>query len=687
MKEYSVERIRNVVLLSHGGTGKTSLAEAMLYNTGAIKRLGKVDEGTTVSDYDPEEIRRHISVNTSLIPCEWRDHKINILDAPGYADFVGEMKGATRVADGCVIVVDATSGVEVGTELVWKYADERDLPRLVFINKMDRDNANFGRTLNQLREAFEGNFVPLQLPVGAGEGFEGLIDLVTMKTCVGEKNEEREIPPELLEETRSFQQGLVEAAAEAEDELIVKYLEGEKLTAEEIRRGLAAGTRARSVILVLCGSATQVVGSQALLDCIVEYLPSPAEKGVRARSPLSGLEESLEVSPTSPLATLVFKTFADPYVGKLTYFRVYSGVMESDSRVLNAFRNEEERIGQLFHLRGKEQEAVKSISTGDIGAVAKLQATSTGDTLCDKDYPLLLAEIGFPQPVYSAAIKPKTKADLDKMGTALARLVEEDPTLRVSREQDTGETILSGMGESHVEIAARRLERKFGVEIETDVPKVPYKETIRSTANAEGKHKKQTGGRGQYGVVQLRLEPLPRGQGFEFVDKIRGGAIPHNFIPAVEKGLKEAIRTGVLGGYPATDFRAVLYDGKYHPVDSSEIAFKTAASLGFKRAMEQANPVLLEPIMQLAITVPEEFMGDVLGDLNSKRARVLGMDQSGGLSVITAQAPLAEIQRYATDLRSITQGRAYFTMEFDHYEEVPDHIAPEIIARAREEEK
>ena len=684
MKEYSVDRIRNVVLLSHGGAGKTSLAEAMLYNTGTIKRLGKVDEGTTVSDYDPEEIRRHISVNTSLIPCEWRDHKVNLLDTPGYADFVGEMKGATRVADGCIIVVDATSGVEVGTELVWKYADERDLPRLVFINKMDRDNADFGRTLNQLREAFEGNFVPLQLPVGEGEGFEGLTDLVTMKAYVGE---EKEIPPELLEKARSFQQALVEAAAEAEDELIVKYLEGEELTTEEIRRGLAAGTKARSVILVLGGSATQVMGSQALLDAIVEYLPSPTEREVRARSPLSGLEDTLEVSPPSPLAALVFKTFADPYVGKLTYFRVYTGVMESDSRVLNVSRNEEERIGQLFHLRGKEQEAVKSISTGDIGAVAKLQVTSTGDTLCDKDQPLLLPEIGFPRPVYSAAIKPKTKADLDKMGTALARLVEEDPTLRVSREQDTRETILSGMGESHVEIAARRLERKFGVEIETDVPKVPYKETIRSTASAEGKHKKQTGGRGQYGVVQLRLEPLPRGQGFEFVDKIRGGAIPHNFIPAVEKGLKEAIQKGVLAGYPAIDFRAVLYDGKYHPVDSSEIAFKTAASLGFKKAMEEANPVLLEPIMKLAITVPEESMGDVLGDLNSKRARVLGMDQSGGLSVITAQAPLAEIQRYATDLRSMTQGRGYFTMEFDHYEEVPDHTAQEVIARAREEEK
>ncbi len=687
MKEYPVDRLRNVVFLSHGGAGKTSLAEALLFTAREIKRLGKVDEGTTTSDYDPEEIRRHISVNTSLLPCVWSEHKINILDTPGYVDFVGEMKSATKVADGAVILVDAVSGVEVGTELVWRYADEGELPRLLFINKMDRDNASFERTLGRLQEAFRVNLVPLQLPVGEAAEFKGVIDLIRMKAYLGEKNEEKGVPEGLQGAAQSFRQGLVEAAAEAEDELIVKYLEGEELTPDEIRRGLVAGVKKGSLIPILCGSATQVVGTQPLLEAMIEYLPTPLEREVKATSPISGQEEKVEVSPASPLTALVFKTFADPYVGKLTYFRVYTGVMESDSRVLNSHTNQEERIGQLFYLRGKEQEAVKAIPTGDMGAVAKLQATSTGDTLCHKGHPLILPGIEFAQPVYSAAIKPKTKADLDKMGSALARLVEEDPTLQVTREQDTGETILSGMGESHVDIAARRLEQKFGVEIETDVPKVPYKETIRSTASAEGKYKKQTGGRGQYGIVQLRLEPLARGEGFEFVDDIFGGAIPRNFIPAVEKGLKEAIKTGVLAGYPATDFRAVLYDGKYHPVDSSEIAFKIAASLGFKKAMEQANPVLLEPIMNLNITVPEEFMGDVLGDSNTKRARIMGMEQSGGVSVITVQAPLAEIQRYATDLRSITQGRGYFTMEFSHYEEVPQHLAKEVIAKAEKEEK
>ncbi len=685
MKEYSVERLRNVVFLSHVGAGKSSLAEALLFASGAIKRLGKVDEGTTVSDYDPEETRRHISVNTSLLPCEWREHKINILDTPGYADFMGEVKGAVRVADGAVVVIDATSGVEVGTELVWKYADEQRLPRLIFINKMDRENADFKRTLQHLREHFGGNLVALQMPLGEKEAFKGVVDLISLKAYV--EGKEQEIPPELLEEARSQRQGVMEGAAEAEDELIVKYLEGEELTSEEILRGLVAGAKAGTVIPVLCGSALQLIGVQPLLEAMVDYLPSPLEREVRVTNPVSGTEEALDIIPDAPLAAVVFKTFADPYVGKLTYFRVYSGKMESDSRVLNATRGEEERIGQLFHLRGKEQEPVKVISTGDLGAVAKLQVTSTGDSLCDRDHPLILEGVDFPHPVYGAAISPKTKADLDRMGNALARLVEEDPTLRVTREQDTGQTILSGMGESHVTIAARRLQEKFGVEITIDTPKVPYKETIRGTASAEGKHKKQTGGRGQFGIVYLRLEPMPRGQGFEFVDEIFGGAIPRNYIPAVEKGLKEAIRTGILAGYPATDMRAVLYDGKYHPVDSSEMAFKIAASLGFKKAMAEASPLLLEPIMKMSITVPEAYTGEVLGDLNSKRARVTGMGQSGGMSIITAQAPLAEVQRYATDLRSITQGRGTFTMEFSHYEEVPPHLTQEIIDKAKVVEK
>jgi len=686
MKEYRTEQLRNVVLLSHGSAGKTSLAEALLFNTGAINRLGKVDEGTTVSDYDEEEIRRHISLSTSILPCEWNGHKINILDTPGYLDFVGEVKGAVRVADGAVILLDAASGVEVGTDLMWNYADEQNLPRLVFINKMDRDNASFQRCLEALKEKFEATFIPIQLPIGSQADFEGVVDLITMKAYRGSQAEEGEIPASLQDEVENYRLQLIEVAAESEDELIVKYLEGEELTEEEIRRGLKARTADGSVVPVLCGSATANIGAQLLLQAIVEYLPSPADAGaIVGKNPATGEEESLDPNEQAPLAALVFKTLADPYVGKLTYFRVYSGLMESDSRVFNSRSGQEERIGQLYILRGKTQIPVDRICTGDIGAVAKLSNTSTGDTLCDKGHPIVLPPPVFPKPVFSVAVHPKTKADLDKMSTTLARLVEEDPTLRVEREPSTGETILSGMGESHVDIAARRLQQKFGVNITTSTPKVPYRETITKTASAQGRHKKQTGGRGQFGDVFIKFEPLPRGSGFEFVDEIRGGVVPSQYIPAVEKGLREIMQKGVLAGYPTTDFRAVLYDGSFHPVDSSEISFKLAAHLAFKKAIPEAGPVLLEPIMNVTITIPEEFTGDVLGDLNAKRARVLGMEQRRGMTVITAQAPLAEMQRYATDLRSITQGRGIHTMEFSHYEEVPSHIAQKIIEEAKRE--
>lgn len=687
MKVYSVKQLRNVVLLGHGSAGKTSLAEAMLYNTGAISRLGKVEEGTTVSDYDPEELERRISINCSVVPCEWKEHKINVLDTPGYADFVGEVRGAIRVADGALIVIDAVSGVEVGTELVWQYADEYLLPRLVFINKMDRDNANFQQTLDQMEENFGVNFVPLQLPIGAGEDFKGVVDLVKMRAYLGQKGEEGEAPADLQDEAERYRQRLVEAAAETDDELIVKYLDGEELTEGEIRRGLRLGTREGTIVPVLCGSGLANVGIQPLLEAIVAYLSSPAEAmEIRGTNPVTKGEEVLEANEMAPLSALVFKTMADPYVGKLTYFRVYSGAMESDSRAFNPRSGEEERIGQLYIIRGKEQEAVEKIGAGDIGAVAKLSETSTGDTLCDKGHPVVLPSIHFPKPVYSAAVTPKTKADLDKMSTALARLVEEDPTLEVRRESDTGETILAGRGDSHIDIAARKLKRKFGVNIATSVPKIPYKETITKTASAQGRHKKQTGGRGQFGDVYIRFEPLPRGSGFEFVDEIRGGAIPSQFIPGVEKGLREIMQKGVLAGYPTIDFQAALYDGSFHPVDSQEIAFKLAAHLAFKKAIPEAGPVLLEPIMDVTITVPEQYMGDVLGDLNAKRARVMGTDQQRGLSIITAQAPLAEMQRYANDLRSITQGRGIYSMEFSHYEEVPAHLVEGLIAEAKRRE-
>jgi len=686
MKEYKTEQLRNIALLSHGSAGKTSLAEAMLFNTGAINRLGRVDEGTTVSDYDEEEVRRHISLSTCIVPCEWKGHKINVLDTPGYLDFVGEVKGAVRVADGALILLDAASGVEVGTDLVWGYADEQNLARLVFINKMDRDNASFKRCLDALKEAFEADFIPIQLPVGSQADFEGIVDLIAIKAYLGSKAEEGESPASLQDEIGDYRLQLVEAAAESEDELIVKYLEGEELTEEEIRRGLKARIADRSVVPVLCGSATANVGIQPLLQAIIEYLPSPAEVGETVgTNPVTGEEETLEPNELAPLAVLAFKNLADPYVGKLTYFRVYSGLMESDSRVFNSRSGKEERIGQLYILRGKDQIPTDRIRTGDIGAVAKLGNTSTGDTLCDKGHPTVLGPPIFPRPVFSVAVHPKTKSDLDKMSTTLARLVEEDPTLRVDREPSTGETILSGMGESHIDIAARRLHQKFGVSITTSVPKVPYRETITRVASAQGRHKKQTGGRGQFGDVFIRFEPLPRDSGFEFADEIRGGAVPNSYIPAVEKGLREIMQKGVLAGYPTTDFRAALYDGSYHTVDSSEIAFKLAAHLAFKKGIPEAVPVLLEPIMNFTITTPEGFTGDVLGDLNSKRARVQGMDQQRGMAVITAQAPLAEMQRYATDLRSITQGRGIYTMGFSHYEEVPSHVAQKIIEEARRE--
>lgn len=688
MKNYKLEQLRNVVLLSHSGAGKTSLAEGMLYGSGAISRLGRVEEGTTVSDYDPEEIRRRISVNTSLVPCEWRGRKVNVLDTPGYADFVGEVKGAVRAADGAVILLDAVSGVEVGTELVWGYADEVDLPRILFISKMDRDNADFLGALNQARENLGANIIPFQLPIGAQEAFEGVVDLVGMRAYRGEKAEAGGIPDNLRPEAESYHVQLMEAAAETDDALLEKYFEEETLTEEEIRQGLATGIRGKGLVPVFCGSALKNMGIQPLMNAITEYLPSPLDTvKVSATNVATGQQEVLEPLAQAPLAALVFKTLADPYVGKLTYFRVFSGRMESDSRIFNSSRGEEERVGQLFFLRGKEQEPVDEVPAGDIGAVAKLQETSTGDTLCDKDHPLTLPPIGFPHPIFSAAIVPKTKADLDKMGSALARLTEEDPTLRVEREASTRETVLSGMGESHIDIAARRLHSKFGVEIVTSVPKVPYRETITKVTRSQYRHKKQTGGAGQFAEVWLRVEPLERGTGFGYDSEVREGHISQSFIPSIQKGIKQVLEQGVIAGYPVVDVKAVVYDGKEHPVDSKDIAFQIAGREAFKFAVRDGAPVLLEPIMLFTITVPEGNMGDVLGDLNTNRARVMGMEQKGDVSIITTQAPLAEMQSYATDLRSITQGRGLFTMEFSHYEEVPKHLADGIIAAAEVDDK
>ncbi len=684
MAGYDISKLRNVALLGHGNSGKTSLSEAMLFDAGAISRLGKVDEGNTTSDFDPEEQRRKISVNTSILPLDWEGYHITILDTPGYTDFVGEVRSAVRVAEGAVVLLDAVAGVEVGTELVWQHANDYKLPRIVFVNKMDRENADFQKAVTSLAEIFGVRPAIMQLPIGSQANFRGVVDLVSRAAYLGPKAEKGPAPADMAGQVEEARTQLIEVAAEGDDELIMKYLDGEELTEEEIYRGLRLGVASGKIVPVLCGSSLANLGVQPLMTAIVALLPSPAEGSeIRAKNPATGETEVLPATDNGPLAALAFKTTADPFVGRLTYLRVYSGILESDSRAFNSRSESEERIGQLFLIRGKEQTPVKQLRAGEIGGVAKLSSTVTGDTLCDKGRPLVLDPVTYPKPIFSAAISPKTKADLDKMSTALARLVEEDPTLEVTRDAETNETILSGMGESHVDIAARKLQQKFGVEIAIGTPKVPYRETITRTASAQGRHKKQTGGHGQFGDVWLRLEPLPRGSGFEFVDEVFGGSVPRQYIPAVEKGVRETMTKGILAGYPVVDVRVALYDGSYHAVDSSEMAFKIAANLGFKKAMEEAGPVLLEPIMKVVITIPEQYMGDVLGDLNTRRARVQGMEQSHGRSVVTAQVPLAEMLHYATILRSITQGRGVYTMEFSHYEEVPSHIAQQIIQAAK----
>ncbi len=678
-QQYGLENIHNLVLLSHCGAGKTSVSEAILFTAKAITRLGKVDDGATTSDYDPGEVKRKISLNLVMLPCQWQEAKINLIDTPGYSDFVGEVKAAIRVSEGAIIVVCAASGVEVGSEQVWAYSDEANLPRLIFINKMDRENADFYKTLEQVQSKFGSKCLPIQLPIGAHNSFEGIVDLLTMKSYIGSPIKETEIPPSLQTQASSFREKLVEAVAETDDRLIEKYLNGEELTLEELSNGLRQAVVTGTVVPVLVGSAIQNIGIISLLNAIHGYLPSPKEREVAIIGD-SDKQETIEPSQDTPLAALVFKTTADPYVGKLTYFRVYTGAIGSNSQVWNATRGGVERIGQLFILRGKTQEPVSRIGAGDIGAVAKLGLTSTGDTLCSQAQPLKIVSILFPEPIFSKAVRPKTKADLDKLGAALSRLSEEDPTLQVHREADTNETILSGLGETHLEVAAEKMLRKFGVGVELEIPQVPYKETITTSAKAEYKHKKQTGGHGQYGHVLLELAPLPRGSDSEFASKVVGGTIPRNYIPAVEKGVNEALQEGALARYPVVDIKALVYDGSFHPVDSSEICFKIAGAGALKKGLSQGQPILLEPIMNIKVTVPNDFTGDILGDLNSKRARMQGMNPEGEANVIEAQAPLAEILRYAIDLKSITQGRGSYTVEFSHYEEVPPHIAQKIIA-------
>ncbi len=677
-------QIRNVVLLSHQGAGKTSLVEFMLFTSGAIQRLGSVADGTTTSDYDPLEVDRHMGINLSLVPIQWQEMKLNLIDTPGYADFIGEVRSGLRVSEGAMIVICAASGVEVGTEQMWSDAEKGNLPRLIFVNKMDRDNADFLSTLKVIQAKLSPKCLPLQLPIGSQKDFQGVIDLVTMKAYIGTDLQETEIPSALREQAEASREKLVEAAVEVDDELINKYLEGESINNEEIFAAIKKSTIAGKLVPVFVGSALKGLGTQQILNGICSYLPSPEEKdAIVAKNVSTGDQEEIKPDSESPLSSLVFKTTADPYVGKLSYFRVYSGVISSNSQVWNANKNSMERISQLFTMLGKNQQTVPQVTAGDIGAVAKLSLTTTGDTLCAREHPVILPGIEFPKANFSMAIQPQAKTDLDKMSTVLPRICEEDPSLQTRREADTNEFIISGGGDNHLEITREKIRRKFGVEVKLDLPKIPYKETITMSTKAEYKHKKQTGGHGQYGHVLLELEPLPRGAGFEFAEKIFGGAIPQNYIPSVEKGVNEAKQEGILAGYPVVDVKVSLYDGSFHAVDSSDIAFKIAGAQALKKGLSQGQPVLVEPIMNLTITVPEAYTGDITSDLNTKRGRVLGMNPANGINVIEAQAPYAELLRYALNLRSLTQGRGSFVMEFDHYEEVPAHFSQKIIAERK----
>ncbi|HBE78637.1 MAG TPA: elongation factor G [Firmicutes bacterium] len=686
MKKFKVEQIRNLVLLGHGGCGKTMLAEAMLFSTKMIDRFGKVDDGTSTMDHDPEEIKRKISISTAIAPIEYKEHKVNLIDTPGFFDFVGEIKGAIRAADSACIVVCAVSGVEVGTEKAWSYAEEQNLARIIVVNKMDRENADFDGAVTALREKLGNNIIPVQIPIGAADKFQGVVDILKNKAFMveGGKMAEKPVPADLAAAIEEYKTMLMEAVAETDDDLLTKYLDGQTLTAEELLIGARKGTISGKLIPVLACSSLKQIGIPNILDVSVDFLPSPADRGeALGINPNSKGEEKRKPADNEPFSALVFKTMADPFVGKLTIFKVSSGVIKSDSQVFNANKGAMERIGQLFAIKGKTQEAVSELGAGDIGAVAKLQDTFTGHTLCDKDKPITFEAIHFPKPKLSLAVEPKAKGDEDKIGTGLTRLTEEDPTFEVHKDTVTHEIIASGMGDLHIEIITSKLHKKFGVDVTLKTPKISYKETIKGTVKSEGKHKKQSGGRGQYGHVWLELSPLPSGTGFEFVDKIFGGSVPRNFIPAVEKGIHEALEKGVIAGYPVVDVRVTLYDGSYHPVDSSEMAFKIAASLGFKKGFMEAKPILLEPIMRVEVIVPEEYMGDVIGDLNKKRGKILGMEPDGRNQTVKALAPQTELAKYAIDLRSMTQGRGDFKLEFDHYEEVPSHQAEVIIAEAK----
>ena len=683
-----IGKIRNVAFVGHGGVGKTSLVEALLHACGATTRLGKVDEGTTTTDFDPDEIKRKISLNTAAAFCDHKGHRLNLIDTPGYGDFVADARAGLRVASAAIVVVDAVAGVQVQTEKVWKFANEYNLPRAIVINRLDRERADFYRTLEALQKRLKGRLVPLQLPIGSETGFGGVVDLITMRALAHAdgRAKDAEIPADLEESARSYREKLSEAAAETDDDLLAKYLEEGAIGEEEMLGALRRAIMSGGVVPVLCASATRGIGVGSLLDLIVKEFPSPADQGeVEGADPRTKATVKRAPDAKSPLCAIVFKTITDPHVGKLSVFRVYSGTLRADSQVYNASRDSRERVGHLGWLSGKTQKGVDALGPGEIGVVAKLKDTLTGDTLCDEGSPVGLPGISFPEPAISFAIQPKTRGDEDKISTALHRMAEEDPTLHHHYDPETKQLLVSGMGQLHVEVVVERMKRKYNVDVSLLPPRIPYKETVKGRAEVQGKYKKQTGGRGQYGDTWLRIEPLTRGGGFEFVDDIFGGAIPRNFIPSVEKGVRDCMKRGIYAGYPVVDLKVTLYDGSYHDVDSSDMAFQIAASMGLQKGFMDAKPCLLEPVMHVEVNVPSEGAGDVIGDLNGRRGRIVGMEPEGDMVAVRAQVPMSEMLTYESSLRSMTGGRGGYSMEFSHYEEVPGQLAEKVVAAHRAE--
>ena len=677
MANSAAQNLRNLALLSHSGAGKTSLVETLLFNAQATTRIGRVEDGNTVSDYEPEEVKRAGSIQTTLISFAKGQHKFNFLDTPGYDDFQGEVGSALRVVEGAAILLTAQSGVDVGTERSWEMCQSAGLPRVLVVNKMDRENANFARCVTDIQGAFGNHCVPFQIPIGDAQDFTGVVSVV---------HPPADPPAEVAAQLEAARERLIEAAAESDDVLADKYLEGETLTDDEILEGVRKVVLTGELVPILATSATANLGVDEFLEMIQEFLPSPND----AELPVTVGAGDLACDSDASLATLVFKTTADPFVGKLSIFRVYQGTIKSNSEVWNSAREQSERIGQLYLPRGKSQENVAEITAGDMGAIGKLSVTVTGDTLCARENPITFARIEFPEGYYSVAITPATKTDLDKMSSSLSRIVEEDPTLKFSRDARTGESLLTGLGEAQIDVALDRIRRKFGADLKSKLPRVAYRETITQVTKAEYRHKKQTGGHGQYGHVLLRLEPRERDQGFEFGTEVVGGSVPREYIPAVEKGLLKGLDEGVLAGFPIVDLKAVLYDGSYHDVDSSGMSFEIASSMALRAGLSDANPILLEPIMKLNVTVPDNYTGEVMSDLNTKRGRIVGMTPGGNSTLIEAQVPLSEVQRYAQDLRSVTQGRGSYRLEFDHYDPVPTNLEPKVIQeakRAREQER